>query len=255
MAPSPSRSRPTATFCVTGLAVHLCRFEHLFRRRHSGDQPEPRRRPMSDASAAPGRGDLLVERALIDGEWVAGDASRSRSDDPFTSPASPKSPTGRGGGRSRGGRGGREAFPAWAGKTAQEPGVCCAAGSSCWSSTARTSPADPSENGKTSRSAGRSRLRRQFSSSSTRRRHPRARRDDPGRGHRAAALRSDVSRSACRGDHPRGTSRWRCSPRKVGGARRGCTIVAKPARRDAADRAGVARWARRPACPGAYSAC
>jgi acyl-CoA reductase-like NAD-dependent aldehyde dehydrogenase len=66
--------------------------------------------------------DLLVERALIDGEWVAGDRKPIEVDDPFTLAAFGEVPNLGAAEAERAVAAAAAAFPGWAGKTAHERG-------------------------------------------------------------------------------------------------------------------------------------
>ncbi len=66
--------------------------------------------------------DLLVERAYIDGEWLKGDRAPIEVDDPFTLAAFGEVPNLGAAEAERAVAAAAEAFPAWAGKTAQERG-------------------------------------------------------------------------------------------------------------------------------------
>jgi succinate-semialdehyde dehydrogenase/glutarate-semialdehyde dehydrogenase len=66
--------------------------------------------------------DLLVERALIDGQWVKGDRAPIAVDDPFTLASFGEVPNLGAAEAERAVAAAAEAFPAWAGKTAHERG-------------------------------------------------------------------------------------------------------------------------------------
>src|SRR6187455_1838126 len=76
---------------------------------------------MSERGALAER-DLLLERAYIDGEWVKGDRAPIAIDDPFTLASFAQVPNLGAAEAGRAVSAAAEAFPAWAGKTAQERG-------------------------------------------------------------------------------------------------------------------------------------
>ena len=66
--------------------------------------------------------DLLLERAYIDGEWVQGNRAPIAVDDPFTLASFGEVPNLGAAEAERAVAAAAEAFPTWAGKTAQERG-------------------------------------------------------------------------------------------------------------------------------------